>query len=103
MKSRSFFEQMKGRGVRVINPTDLQAVTPGRHRRRRTSSSWTAVGVCERDKTDTPPMDQQKAVPLDKLLQAVALGNIEDEVLSSWPRAWPGWIERPATTPTRPR
>ena len=23
-----YFEQMKGRGVRVINPTDLQQVTP---------------------------------------------------------------------------
>ncbi|HVA23575.1 MAG TPA: DEAD/DEAH box helicase family protein, partial [Chloroflexota bacterium] len=27
VKSRTFFEQMKGRGVRVINPTDLRAVT----------------------------------------------------------------------------
>ena len=28
VKSRTFFEQMKGRGVRIINDTDLQAVTP---------------------------------------------------------------------------
>ncbi|MEK6700178.1 MAG: DEAD/DEAH box helicase family protein, partial [Nitrospirota bacterium] len=28
VKSRSFFEQMKGRGVRVINDDDLKAVTP---------------------------------------------------------------------------
>jgi type I restriction enzyme R subunit len=42
VKSRSFFEQMKGRGVRIIKPTDLQAVTPDaraqgplRHRRLR--------------------------------------------------------------------
>ena len=28
VKSRNYFEQMKGRGVRVINPTDFQAVTP---------------------------------------------------------------------------
>ena len=28
VKSRNFFEQMKGRGVRVINPTDLQASRP---------------------------------------------------------------------------
>ena len=41
------------------------------------------VGVCERDKTDSRPMDQKKSVPLDKLLQAVALGNIETDVLSS--------------------
>ena len=83
VKSRNFFEQMKGRGVRVINPDDLQ----GRHARtprpRTTSSSSTAVGVCERDKTDSRPMDQRKSVPLDKLLQAVALGNTEPEVISS--------------------
>jgi len=28
VKSRSFFEQMKGRGVRVINEDDLRSVTP---------------------------------------------------------------------------
>ena len=27
IKSRVYFEQMKGRGTRVINPTDLQMVT----------------------------------------------------------------------------
>ena len=32
VKSRNFFEQMKGRGVRVIDPTDLQAVTPDARR-----------------------------------------------------------------------
>jgi type I site-specific restriction endonuclease len=29
VKSRGLFEQMKGRGVRVIPDADLQAVTPG--------------------------------------------------------------------------
>src|SRR5205823_290871 len=28
VKSRNYFEQMKGRGVRVIDATDFQAVTP---------------------------------------------------------------------------
>jgi len=82
VKSRSFFEQMKGRGVRVINPADLQAVTPDA----RSKDHFVivdAVGVCERDKTDSRPLDQKKSVPLDKLLQAVALGNVEPEVISS--------------------
>ncbi|WP_341685453.1 type I restriction-modification enzyme R subunit C-terminal domain-containing protein [Limnohabitans sp.] len=82
VKSRSFFEQMKGRGVRVCNPADLQAVTPDA----RVKDHFVivdAVGVCERDKTDSRPMDSKKTVPLDKLLQAVSLGNVEDEVLSS--------------------
>jgi type I restriction enzyme R subunit len=82
VKSRSFFEQMKGRGVRVCNPADLQAVTPDA----KVKDHFVivdAVGVCERDKTDSRPMDSKKTVPLDKLLQAVSLGNVEDEVLSS--------------------
>ena len=83
VKSRSFFEQMKGRGVRICNPTDLAAVNPGEGVKKDHFVIVDAVGVCERDKTDSRPMDQKKSVGLDKLLQAVSLGNVEDEVLSS--------------------
>jgi len=83
VKSRSFFEQMKGRGVRICNPTDLAAVNPGEGVKKDHFVIVDAVGVCERDKTDSRPMDAKKSVPLDKLLQAVSLGNVEDEVLSS--------------------
>jgi len=82
IRSRSFFEQMKGRGVRVINDTDLQAVTPD-------AAAKThfvivdAVGVCEEDKTDSRPLEKKPTVSLEKLLQAVALGNTESEVVSS--------------------
>jgi type I restriction enzyme R subunit len=82
VKLRTFFEQMKGRGVRIISPHDLQAVTPDA----KVKDHFVivdAVGVCERDKTDSRPMDQKKSVPFDKLLQAVALANTEPEVLSS--------------------
>jgi type I restriction enzyme R subunit len=82
VKSRSFFEQMKGRGVRVIKEDDLRSVTPDA----KAKDHYVivdAVGVCERDKTDSRPMDQRKSIPFDKLLQAVALGNTEPEVLSS--------------------
>ncbi len=83
VKSRSFFEQMKGRGVRVCRDDDLRSVNPGDHVRKDHFVIVDCVGVCERDKTDSRPMDSKKAVPLDKLLQAVALGNVEDEVISS--------------------
>jgi type I restriction enzyme, R subunit len=82
VKSRTFFEQMKGRGVRVISPADLQSVTPDAKAKDH-FVIVDCVGVCERDMTDSRPMDQQKSVPLEKLLQAVALGNIEPDVLSS--------------------
>ncbi len=82
IRSRSYFEQMKGRGVRVINDTDLQAVTAD-------AQSKThfvivdAVGVCEAAKTDSRPMDTQRTVPLEKLLQAVSLGSTDADVISS--------------------
>ena len=38
-RAASYFEQMKGRGVRVIDPTDLQAVTPDARPRPTSSSS----------------------------------------------------------------
>ena len=82
INSLTYFEQMKGRGVRVINDNDLQSVTPD-------ATSKThfiivdAVGVCENDKTDSRPMERKKTVSLEKLLQAVGLGNIEDDVITS--------------------
>jgi len=83
VKSRSFFEQMKGRGVRVIKDDDLRGVNPGENVHKDRFVIVDCVGVCERDKTDSRPMDQKKSVSLDDLLKAVSLGNVEPEVLSS--------------------
>lgn len=82
IKSRSFFEQMKGRGVRVINPNDLQSVTPNAKAKTH-FIIVDAVGVCEQDKTDSRPMEKRPSISLEKLLQAVALGNTEPDVISS--------------------
>jgi type I restriction enzyme R subunit len=82
VKSRSFFEQMKGRGVRVINETDLQSVTPDAKGKDR-FVIVDAVGVCEKDMTDSRPMERKFSVPFEKLLQAVALGNTDPDVISS--------------------
>jgi type I restriction enzyme R subunit len=82
IKSRSFFEQMKGRGVRVINPNDLQSVTPDA-REKDHFVIVDAVGVCENVKTDSRPMEKKRSFSLEQLLQAVALGNTETEVISS--------------------
>lgn len=82
IRSRSFFEQMKGRGVRVINKDDLLAVTPDAVAKDH-FVIVDAVGVCEEDKTDSRPLEKKPTISLEKLLQAVALGNSESEVISS--------------------
>jgi type I restriction enzyme R subunit len=82
VKSRSYFEQMKGRGVRVINETDLQSVTPDAKSKTHFVIVDT-VGICEAAKTDSRPLERKRSVSLEKLLQAVALGNTEADVISS--------------------
>jgi type I restriction enzyme R subunit len=82
VKSRAYFEQMKGRGVRIINDNDLQAVTPDAHSKDH-FVIVDAVGVCEQDQTDSLPLERKKNVGFEKLLQAVAFGNAEIDVVSS--------------------
>jgi type I restriction enzyme R subunit len=77
-----FFEQMKGRGTRTISPTDLAAVTPDASHKTH-FIIVDAVGVCEKDKTDSQPLERKRSVPFDKLLMSVALGNRDDDTLTS--------------------
>jgi type I restriction enzyme R subunit len=82
VRSRNYFEQMKGRGVRVIGDTDLQAVTPDA----RSKTHFVivdCVGVCEQELTDTYSLERQRTVSFEKLLQAVAFGSTDPDVLSS--------------------
>ena len=73
VKSQVYFEQMKGRGTRTISPTDLESVTPGAHYKTH-FVIVDAVGVCERDKTDTRPLERKKNVSFEKLVKSVAMG-----------------------------
>lgn len=83
VKSRTYFEQMKGRGVRVINDADFQAVTPDAKTKTR-FVIVDAVGVTDRDDfQDTKPLDRRPTTDLRVLLQQVSFGNRDPEVLSS--------------------
>ncbi len=73
VKSQVYFEQMKGRGTRTILPTDLQAVTPdAKHKTHFVIVD--AVGVCERDKTDSRSLERKSSVPFESLIQSIATG-----------------------------
>ncbi|MEX0749317.1 MAG: type I restriction-modification enzyme R subunit C-terminal domain-containing protein [Dehalococcoidia bacterium] len=82
VKSRIFFEQMKGRGVRVIDSHTLKGVTPDAEAKTR-FVIVDAVGLCESNLTDTRPLDRKPAVPLQKLIQAVSFGSTDPDVLST--------------------
>jgi superfamily II DNA or RNA helicase len=67
VKSRVLFEQMKGRGVRVINPDELKAVTPDA-RAKTHFLIVDCVGVTEHKLSDTRPLERNPTVSLRALL-----------------------------------
>ena len=82
VNSAAYFEQMKGRGCRIINADALRSVTPD-------ATAKThfvivdAVGVTAAPKTLSKPLDRKPSVPLTALLAAVAQGVVSDEVVST--------------------
>ncbi len=82
-RSRTYFEQMKGRGTRVLTPTDLQAVSGADAHAKTHFAIVDAVGVCESDKTDSRPLERQRNVAFPALLLGVALGKRDEDTLTT--------------------
>ena len=82
VKSRNLFEQMKGRGVRVINDADFRAVTPDGGSKTR-FVIIDAVGVTEHELSDTQPLDRKPTIALEKLFRSIALGTADADTVSS--------------------
>ena len=80
VKSRVYFEQMKGRGTRVISPTDLKAVTPDVDYKTH-FVIVDAVGVTETDFTDSRPLERKKTVTFDKLVNSIAMGKRDEDTI----------------------
>lgn len=82
IRSLSYFEQMKGRGCRVIDSDTLQSVTPdAKHKTHFVIVD--CVGVCEEEKSATKPLDRKPSIPLDKLLNLVAAGAADADLVST--------------------
>jgi len=79
VRSRVYFEQMKGRGTRVLTSTDLQSVSGEDARAKTRFVIVDAVGVCESDKTESRPLDRDPSMPLKALLQRVIFPGGRDE------------------------
>jgi type I restriction enzyme, R subunit len=83
VKSRTYFEQMIGRGVRVMNPADFRSVTPDAARKER-FVVVDAIGVTEtRFLETTQPLDREPTVPLDKLMHRVSIGVRDTDLAST--------------------
>ncbi|MET7616709.1 DEAD/DEAH box helicase family protein [Streptomyces sp. NPDC005408] len=82
VKSWAYFEQMKGRGSRTIDPAEFQAVTPDAEVKER-FVIVDAVGVTDSPRVDARPLNRvsERKIPLERLMAKTAgLALTEDEV-----------------------
>jgi type I restriction enzyme R subunit len=82
VKSRIYFEQMKGRGTRTIDQTELHAVTSDAYRKTH-FVVVDAVGVTESDKTDSRPLERNPSLSFQQLVHRLQYGNRDEDTLSS--------------------
>jgi len=83
VKSRTYFEQMLGRGVRVIDDTEFQSVTDDAKRKDR-FVVVDAVGLMDTPLAETvQPLERKPAQSLKDLFKLVALGSKDPQVASS--------------------
>lgn len=83
VRSRNYFEQMKGRGTRTINKDDLQKVTPSATENKDHFVIVDAVGVTKSKKTETRTLERKPTVSMKELMLNVALGAKDEDTLTS--------------------
>lgn len=82
INSKAYFEQMKGRGSRVISDTQLQSVT-GDAQSKTHFVIVDAIGVCENDKTESRPLERKRTISFENLLKDISQGKWDDDRVTS--------------------
>jgi type I restriction enzyme, R subunit len=82
VKSALYFEQMKGRGARTITPTQLRQVTPDAEEKTR-FVLVDATGVTESLKHVSQPLDRERAIGFDRLIDDIAASRRDDDAVST--------------------
>lgn len=80
VKSQAYYEQMKGRGTRVLGIDELHKVTPDAKAKTR-FVLVDAVGVTETDKTETVSLESKPSVPTHKLMEQIARGDRDPDTI----------------------
>ncbi len=83
VRSKGYYEQMKGRGVRSLDAEGLKRVSNSADGAKSRFVLIDAVGVEKSLKTDSRPLEKKPTVPLKDLLQGVAMGSRDDDTVLS--------------------
>ena len=83
VRSRNYFEQMKGRGTRTLDHDDLKKVSPSAISGKTHYVIVDAVGVTKSLKTASQPLITKPTVPLRDLAMGVMMGAHDEDTVSS--------------------
>ena len=83
VRSRNYFEQMKGRGTRTLDHDDLKKVSPSAVSGKTHYVIVDAVGVTKSLKTASQPLITKPSVPLKDLAMGVMMGAHDEDTVSS--------------------
>lgn len=83
VKSRNYFEQMKGRGTRTFGKDDLQKVTPSANSNKTHFVIVDAIGVCKSVKTESRALERNKSISLKDLIMNVIMNNRDEDTYTS--------------------
>ncbi|THD03380.1 type I restriction-modification enzyme R subunit C-terminal domain-containing protein [Rhodanobacter lindaniclasticus] len=83
VRSRGYYEQMKGRGVRSLDAESLKKVSNSADSAKTHFVLIDAVGVEKSLKTESRPLEKKPGATLDQLLKSVAVGGADDDTVLS--------------------
>ena len=83
VRSRNYFEQMKGRGTRTVDHDDLKKVSPSAVSGKTHYVIVDAIGVTKSLKTASQPLVTKPTVPLRDLAIGVMMGAHDEDTVSS--------------------
>lgn len=83
VKSRNYFEQMKGRGTRTLDKDGMQKVTPDAQTDKTHYVIVDAIGVTQSLKTASQPLITKPSVPMKDLAMGVMMGVSDSDTVSS--------------------
>ena len=83
VRSRNYFEQMKGRGTRILEQDDLKKVSPSAVSGKTHYVVVDAVGVTQSLKTASQPLITKPSVPLKDLAMGVMMGAHDEDTVGS--------------------
>lgn len=83
VRSRLLFEQMKGRGVRVISAGDLKRVTADAKGGKDRFVIVDCIGMCASDMMETQSLDRLPTESLKSILDQVGFGSTDPQVVST--------------------